>query len=426
MDYDSVIDFIKNECGIDVEEYAGPVSFLLRNGFRKLTDDEMASLSGLFQYAPQMLAQKITDKHMQQTIKMATDGSFRLIIDAGRHLAKLRNNPNRFSSNTFDANNKNMRPAIWEANDVVLSSFHVEQIIANAFNAASFITGQYFQSQISSTMKALNRDVRGVKGFLESERKGTFQSYVNWLQSHAEHLKHIQIDDDRRKNAAQDVGHMVRFFDDTLSSSVEHILSLLDNAKNNYSAEDVSRVFNEIANNLYLYHQALSMYCNSVNLSICLNKIVNPEEIRIYCADMRQRIIDYQRFKTDCIKRLNKYLSEVDVLNRRSGWKSFLSGLKGLGRAGLDLAAFGGWGVLLATLDGKDAVSTSNKKYDAELIKQKNKLIDEMNKALEPCHDVTNANEAVSSLQYYLRAINRLEFVKTGDAIYTNMPSPTH
>ena len=426
MDYDSVIEFIKTEFGIAVEEYAGPVSFLLKNGFRKLTDDEMASLSDLFQYVPQLLAQKITDTHMQETITKATNGSYRLIIDAGRHLAKSRNNPKRFSSNTFDANNKNMRPAEWEANDAVISNLHVEQIIANAFNAASFITGQYFQSQISSTMKALNRDVCGIKGFLESERKGTFQSYVNWLQSHAEHLKHIQIDDDRRKNAAQDVGHMVRFFDDTISSSAEHIGVLLDSAKYNYSAEDVSRVFSEIANNLYLYHQALSLYCNSVNLYICLYKIVNPDEIKSYCNDMISRITDYQSFKTDCIDRLNDYLSKVDVLNKRSGWKSFLSGIKGLGMAGLDLAAYGGWGVLLAALDGKNVVSTSNKKYDAELIKQKNKLIDEMNKALAPCHDISNANESVASLQYYLRAIKRLEIVKMGNTIYTNMPSPTH
>ena len=131
----SVLDYIKSEYGLEVEEYAGTEIDLKRKGYRQLSAEDIARIDALFQFAPQIVANRITEGHYKEAFKAATEGSYRILMDVGAHLGISHKTPGAFSPNTYDANNHFLRPAELISNDATLSISQAEQLVANAFNA---------------------------------------------------------------------------------------------------------------------------------------------------------------------------------------------------------------------------------------------------------------------------------------------------
>lgn len=425
----SILDQLYEEIGLDAEEFTGTVSDLLRQGFRQLSKEDVERISSLFQYAPQIIAQKVAEGRIQAAFTEATKDSYRLVMNAGRHLAKSQKYPGFFSSNTFDAENKNMSPAVWAVNDATLSITKVEQVIANAMNAASFITGQYFMSQINMSMSALDTDIQNIQGYIETEKRSEFEAYISWVEYYASHMQFILSDgsDSRRQNAAQDVGRMNQYFIRTIKFCRNRITEIQHSMGRNDSADSITKNANTICRYLVYYVRALTLLCDGINMGIGLDGVVDVEELNVFLnKDMKKQIDDYGDFFRSTIDWLNQYLHSASVYNKLSPLQSVASIGKGVLSGSPYLLALGAWGAPAGLIRGIGKVSDAQKKYTDENTEKMNDLIRALNKKLTPCRDPRLLDKAVQTLEEYIAAARRTEFVKVGDKYYTNMPLAGH
>lgn len=420
---ESFFDYIKSETGIDVDAFTGSVSDLLRRGFRKLSPEELAKVSSLLQYAPQFVAQKIAEGRIQASFAEATKDTFRLVMDTGRHLAKSSKNPGLFSSNTFDAANKNMKPAVWALNETELTVSGLENLVANSMSIASFITGQYFMSQINAAMSSLNGDVRDIRSYIEADKRSEFEANVGWMETQARHMQYILKDDMRRQNAVQDVGRMNQYFVQTIAFCRDRVKATQGVMGVGDSYERIVENMRTLCKYLRYYSRALTILCDGLNMEIGLNRIVDIEELDDYLTkDMKLRINEYHAFFGSVIKWMNKYVDAAPALNKLSTTQNLLSYGKGVLSAAPYVLGLGGWGLPAGAMAAYNRVSDSQKRYSDDIAKRRKDLIAEINGDLEICRDPRYLDAATSMLERLLSAAKRTEFVKVGNDVYTNMP----
>ena len=422
MANDSFKGYISEKIGFDVEEFAGTESDLIQRGLRKLTAEDAARVLNLFQYAPQIISNKITEGHVKASFREAVEGSFRVLMDVGAHLGNSHKTAGAFSPNTYNANNNFLRPAELIANDAVLSIPQVEQLIANAFNAASLVTGQYFMSQISASLTSLKSNVTDISDYIEDEKMSKFQSYLNQLESMARRLRFIQDDIYGRPNYAQDAEEVKRFADELMDFYKRQIEKVEKRGKLNDNKRDIDNNGDEIIKYLLLYYQSLRMYCEGVNIGVCLERITDKDHLRVIYDEMAEKVAEYESFVSDCIKWLSHYVHNLDVLNKRTTWQNVLSIGGGIVDSGARNWAFGLVGIVAGIPRGIKTTSDIMKKFDDDIQEKKSQIIQKINSGLKSAQDIEPVQQAIETLKKYLDAAASTEFVKIGDVVYTNMP----
>lgn len=418
----SVLDYIKSEYGLEVEEYTGTEYDLKRKGYRQLDAEDIARIDGLFQFAPQIVANHITEGHYKEAFKAATEGSYRILMDVGAHLGISHKTPGAFSPNTYDANNHFLRPAELIANDATFSITQAEQLIANAFNAVSLVTGQYFMAQISSSLNTLKTSVSGISDYIEDEKLSKFQSYLNKLESIARRLPFLRNNPMGTMNYVQDAEEIERFADELMDFCERRIERIQKGARLSDSEDTIDKNGNEILKYLLLSYQSLLMFCEGTNVAICLEGITDANHLQVIYDGLEKKVQQYEDLFSSCIKWISYYVHNLNTLNKRSSWHTALSVGGGLVDGGARVWAFGLWGLISGVPSGIKTASDIMKKYDDDLKEKKTEFIQRINAGLKKVHDMEPVQKSLQTTKDYVSAITRTDFIKVGDSIYTNMP----
>ena len=307
----SVLDYIKSEYGLEVEEYAGTEIDLKRKGYRQLSAEDIARIDALFQFAPQIVANRITEGHYKEAFKAATEGSYRILMDVGAHLGISHKTPGAFSPNTYDANNHFLRPAELIPNDATLSISQAEQLVANAFNAASLVTGQYFMAQISSSLNTLKTSVSGISDYIEDEKLSKFQSYLNKLESIARRLPFLRNNPMGTMNYVQDAEEIERFADELMDFCERRIERIEKDARLSDGEDTIDKNANDILKYLLLSYQSLLMFCEGTNVAICLEGITDANHLQVIYDGMEKKVQQYEDLFSSCIKWISHYVHNV-------------------------------------------------------------------------------------------------------------------
>lgn len=418
----SVLDYIKSEYGLEIEEYAGTEIDLKRKGYRQLSAEDIARIDALFQFAPQIVANRITEGHYKEAFKAATEGSYRILMDVGAHLGISHKTPGAFSPNTYDANNHFLRPAELIPNDATLSISQAEQLVANAFNAASLVTGQYFMAQISSSLNTLKTSVSGISDYIEDEKLSKFQSYLNKLESIARRLPFLRNNPMGTMNYVQDAEEIERFADELMDFCERRIERIEKDARFSDGEDTIDKNANDILKYLLLSYQSLLMFCEGTNVAICLEGITDANHLQVIYDGLEKKVQQYEDLFSSCIKWISHYVHNLNALNKRSPWHTALSVGGGLADGGARVWAFGLWGVISGVPSGIKTANNKMKKYDDDLKEKKAGFIQRINAGLKKVHDMEPVQSSLQTTKDYISAISKTEFIKVGDSVYTNMP----
>lgn len=134
----ALLDKLKSEYGIEITPNDMSSEELMKNGYRKMTANEVAKASMVLQYIPQLAASAANNNAFMQ----ATNGMFKVRIPDGAHLAKSLETPGAYRAMAFaNDGNKLVGNAELFPVDGALSINSAPQIALGLFSAISFATG---------------------------------------------------------------------------------------------------------------------------------------------------------------------------------------------------------------------------------------------------------------------------------------------
>ena len=373
-DHDKVLDSIR------IERFDGNESDLSRLGFKKIDPIDPSVLGDLIRTIPQVYADHVTDKEYLE----ANKGSYRIIMDKGAHLGKSRKTEGAFSPNSFDADNHFLRPVELIENKPELRNQSIARIMANAYNILSIAFGQYINTQIASNLAMLDRDIVGIKQYLEDESYSELVSYVFSLQSISRRIPFLQKEGTIIKaNYMQDVEAIRRFAVKTMTLAKLRITSILNKCSKNDSFSTVTNNINGAFNNLLMYNRALQMFGEATAIYVSLGQLDDPDTVRGLSKEIIEQQSLFEEVYTSCSKWSTRYFREVKE-----------------GRSPI-----------------KKAISFVVE--DEPLIYDYLLLIGEWE---QKAHDLPNLYISLKSLDNHIQALMNDQFIATEDSVYVKMP----
>ncbi len=155
-DKNNLLAVLKDQYGIEITTADKSLAEINALGFRRMENTEIAQFNSVFQYGPQVLAGKAYSQSVGKAFNAAVEGSFRMKLAPGMHLAASKDTLGAFrGTGLSNSTNQVAGQAEWFKKDATLSVSNAPQIALGVFNALSMVTGQYFMSQINGKMTAL-------------------------------------------------------------------------------------------------------------------------------------------------------------------------------------------------------------------------------------------------------------------------------
>ncbi|MGL5563331.1 MAG: hypothetical protein ACRDCN_12005, partial [Tannerellaceae bacterium] len=164
---------------------------LMRLGYKRIIKEDNFRFDPLFNVVKENVIDNIKDKAIEKSFKEAVEGSYKCIVKSNEHLANVRGHSDVYLGNTLDnASNKVTGVARWVKNESALAIPSTAQVISNAFNGVSIITGQYFMAEINGKLQLIQEDIVGLQSLIESIKQSELETAFHELNEINKHLEY--------------------------------------------------------------------------------------------------------------------------------------------------------------------------------------------------------------------------------------------
>ena len=408
---------LEKEYGIQVYREELSEEALHRRGYRKATRLEAERYNAIFQYAPHIAKDLYYADAVQKSFDSAVKGSFRVKIEPGLHLGQSHTTEGAFKGNLYDANGKLKSQADWLENAAKLDVSMAPQIASSFFNVTSFITGQYFMSQINRGLSDIKTDTEKIKQFLEDDKNSTIQAAIDELNEIVNHLPFIAENPDRVNLKLQRLSAIQATVNKYINMSQKTISSARQEFKNSDKGVTIKKRINSVVNAMTQYRVLVDVYCQSKLIEIYLNKILNTEELTLYRDELNHFINSYTDNLRSTSDWINNYLNENRSLNNIGAGQ-----ILAMITAGVAVPVLRG-DLLFPTVTGLKAAKKVYDFMDSKRQNVKAENVDYAKELMKTVSDVNGVKEPVRNLTRFIEASKReIEIIKIGEEIYTSLP----
>ena len=410
-------DTLRDEYGISVTQEMISPAVILEKGYRRIGAAEVARLSSVFQYIPQIAAAHINEGAIQTAFNAVTEGTYRVRLEAGMHLCRSRLTPGAFRAVGLDnATNKIAGNAELFANDAALAVSKAPQIALCVFNVASLVTGQYFMSQVNGKLTELKGSVSRVEQYLDASQRSELKAAFQELEDITARLDFIKTNEQKVNSTVEQIHSVQRTAQKSMNLRQEQIAR--EKATANKTDEDVEiiRKLDAIGKYIMEYRYAAQLYCVATLLEVQLRGITDTDELSAYRTQMNTRVEQYLNDYALCENDLSDYLSKNHVLNDRSFLQNLATGATTVVSIALGGIAGIFPGLRLAS-NVDDLFKDNQKRIKAERVGYVKQFMDELS-------DVSSLLSPVKAVTNYISSVGKeIDIVKIGDEYYTNIPT---
>lgn len=409
--------------GIQVFRENLSVSDIKKQGHKKLSKEMASQVSGIFKYAPQIAVDRINSAAVQKAFQDAVEGTYRVKLDPGIHLGISHKEAGAFSANMFDAQGNIKGPAALFVNDATLTVSQVPQYALNVFNAASFVTGQYYMAEVNKKLASIKEGIREIQAILDIQQSSELEAAVLMLQDIINHRFSIAKSDVRLQASLVKLQDLKEKAYETMASCSKQIEFKKSNVNLKKDKDaDIEEVIRSIAKLAARYEQAVQLYCMSVILEVFLTNNRDSNELEQFKNELRNIIQSFMANYKSYEEWIDDYLDNVKAINQLSWWqytKMVLSGAAGGAVGGIKGGILKGIGGAALGAGGSFAIMNENRK------KRKEELVSLSNRAFCCLGDDEALEAPVERLSQYINFIQQpSEFIMIGDDCYSNIEVP--
>lgn len=320
INQDEIIKIVKDNYGIDFLINDLLPAELEKQGYRKMSLDELHYVKPLFQLAPQLIKDKIYKGAVEQGFKAATENSYKCLLDTSKmHLATIKGKTDVFiGSGLNNATNKVEGQARWIKNEAVLSISNASQFALTAFNTLSTVTGHYFMAQINANLLDMKGGIDGIKQYIDDVKQSELKAALLELNDIIEHIRFIKNDPERvytTKIQIDDIRNVARTNIIFYKNQIEKIMR---DGKSADKETVIKKNTKELKNNIVQYRYAVYVYNLAQIQKIYLNDITDVEELSIFRNKICNIVNQYKKTIDDATVWGGKYIDEANTLNEAS------------------------------------------------------------------------------------------------------------
>ena len=402
--------------GVQIYREQNSIENLVHRGYRKATENEVKSLSIVFQYAPQLAKDAYYTEAIQQSFESAMQDSYRLKLDPSLRLGNSSRTPGAYTGTAYDEHGNLKTQAEWMKNTSELDVSKIPELASIAFQAVSFVTGQYFLSQINRNLRTINKEIGDIKAFLERRRISEIEQAYNELDDIKKRLVFIENSpEDKQLNLLR-----LRHIQEVADKNCADARLAIKYEKDQISKKDKKKTIEErtqkVFNILQDYRFCLWLYSQAKLLEIYLRNNKNADDLEIELTRMdsiNSRFFDTISNTEDWLR---NYYRKTNLL----GFVTIAGGLIGFTAASLT-----GIGIIPLILAGGAAGLGTGLLEDAQTNKRERKQNENVTKQMESVTEYRNSIEAPArSLSKYIEANrNKFEVIKIGGEYFTSLPA---
>lgn len=212
----ALLDKLKSEYGIEITPNDMSSEELMKNGYRKMTANEVAKASMVLQYIPQLAASAANNNAFNNAFRQATNGMFKVKIPDGARLMESLATPGAYRAMIVDkGSNKLIKNAELFPFDGALYINSAPNIALAVFSAISMATGQYFMTQINSKLESITSGIDRIEQFLDDSRRSELIAACQELNEQKARVKYI--------NSENDASDIITHLNDIRMSARKHI-----------------------------------------------------------------------------------------------------------------------------------------------------------------------------------------------------------
>jgi hypothetical protein len=288
-------------------------------GYRKMSLDEVKYVEPLFQLTPQLLVNKINKGSAEKAFKAATENSYKCLLDPSMHLATVKGRTDVFIGAGLDnATNKVSGQARWVKNDAVLSISNAPQVVLNAFNALSTVTGQYFMAQVNANLLDIKDGIVDIKQYISAIKQSEIATAIQELYEIIEHIRFIMDDSERVRTTIIQIDNKRTVARNGINLYKIQIEKIMRDASNSDKETVIKSNLEELRKIIIQYHYAVYLYNLAQILKIYLNNIVDVEELNLYRNEISNIVNQYKSVYNKATKWAKHYIDETNSLNKVS------------------------------------------------------------------------------------------------------------
>lgn len=405
--------YLKETCGIEVFINEMSSVELENQGYRKLDLEELNRVSPIFQFVPQLVVDKVNKIATEQAFKKAMENSYKCLLDPSMHLATIKETSDVFLGTGLDnVSNQVKGQARWLKSKEILSISNAPQVALNAFNALSFVTGQYFMAQINSNLSEINDGIDGIKQYLdtvkESELKTSFEEFNEIIK----HLRFIENDHERTKSTVNKLEGIQTVARNSINIYKKQIENLTYTASNTDDKKKVTYRIGEIRKHLVQYRYAVNVFNFSKTVNIYLNDIIDVEELKMFRNEICGTANQYKEVFERTTAWEKKYLDDNNSLNKASRGQIISS----IG-AGLAVMVLGNNINMIGT--ARKATSGLLNLFDDDRKKKKTAFVNGYDLYLLKMRNMELIDSSVTAMDRYIESTSqKVEFVSVNGECY--------
>lgn len=410
-----IIDSLEKKYGISLSQTVESVEELLKRGYHRLGTEAKQRLLPVMQYIPGFSSGQAVKNGAKVAFAKATEGTYRPLPADGMHLMRSRTNPEHFRGIAMnDLTNARDIPE-WVLNKAEFNVSAAPQVALSVFNAMSYLTGQYFMSEINKKLAAISSGVHEILQLLIDLQINDLQAYGDELQDISRRSQYYVYSSEALTAAfhqLHDIQHQSQVVINLAQSKIAGVSSSFTQKEKN---EEITKKLESISGFIVHYHYALHIYNTATLLEMQISGTLNPDEMEAYRQQIVRRTEEYKEIYKETTKCLYEYLNKCSILNKRQFGDYLLS----VGGAAF-MAVFGG-------VAGRINSVSVGKMIDGLIMDKKHKLKEGqlaiVDQYVQELSDTASLDAPVQAIAQYIKATsNGIEIIHMNGEYYTNMP----
>lgn len=416
MNNDSLLNELREE-GISVSPVFLSGDEIERMGYRKLKPRETEEIAPYLNPLFQEVISRSKDTATASVIREKTPNAYEVIFPQNAVNAILGRSRTEIGANSANAyqDGHSLGPVALRKLEAVGEVPKLAQYAQGLFNAASFFTGQYYLSELSTSISSINNRVDRIRRTLSIEKQSEVVAGLETIQDTLEHAVFIKHSGDRRNRELLklvDLEVLARRSIKTAKASIESELS-----SKKATVNSLDEIISSIFENLVLYINSVHLYCLSKIVPTCLGEQYEIDELKLFRDELAKEVSIYRTHFNELNIKIAHFISKsysedpVTIMSvvERSGWGTIVTLLG----AALKSPATINLGVQRIVHDNAEA---ERKKKEEE-----KKLVSSVLKELERLDGQLDLNVHIDRLNKYITSLEPntvFQVIKKDDDYY--------
>lgn len=371
---------------------------LEKKGYYKLPKEYVPYLDMFAQVVPDQLAQKMTVDAANKAMEEMAQDAYKVVMKKGMHLGKSRNTPGALKGMAFSKDNDlKAMPDLYKITPDGIKTPLAPQLVQGGFALMSIATGQYFLSEINSSLSFLKEGMGNVTDFLETEKKSEIEADEETLIHIYFNLGYIMENDMERLAVSTSLKSMrnkalknIKFFRSKIEKENQKI-------RKNSKYETFENACYELMKLYPQYWCAVKNYCSAYFLDTVITEMDDPDYLLHVYADVKNQIFLYEDLFSKSDEKIKKYIRESKELNKK---KLLPNGAEKIAKA----IPASGW-LIVAKIAVEGGVIYDNYRQDSSELK-KLETLEKADRFSEACSNTVPLNEIVKLIEEYRKSRN--------------------